>query len=56
MTTVERNKRNQFKSRTGTPYCTSVYRSCENDWRRIISTALKLVLKKLPLMTKQQLL
>jgi hypothetical protein len=35
MTTVERNKNRQFKSRSGTPHCTSDYRSFENDWRRM---------------------
>jgi len=34
----------------------AAYRSWENDWRRIMANALKLLLKKLPLMPKQLLL
>jgi hypothetical protein len=56
MTVVERNKSHQFKSRGGTPHFTSSCRSCENDWRKIMANALKLFLKKLPLMPKKQLL
>ncbi len=39
-----------------TPHCTPAYRSCENDWRRIMATALKLLLKKLILIPPQMLL
>ncbi len=56
MTVVERNKSHQFNSRADTPDCTPVSRDCENDWRRIMATVLKLLLKKLLLMPPQLLL
>jgi hypothetical protein len=56
MTTVERNKSHQFKSPAGIPRNSHASRSCYNDCRIVMSIALKLVLKQLPLMTKQQLL
>ena len=56
MTVVERNKSHQFNSRAGTPDCTPASRDCENDWRRIMATVLKLLLKKLLLMPPQLLL
>jgi hypothetical protein len=34
-------QRHQFKSRTGTPHCTIVWRSCQNDCRRNMVNALK---------------
>ena len=56
MTTVERNKSHQFKPREDTPHCIPLYRICENDWRNIMSDALKLLLKKLHPIYKHLLL
>ncbi len=41
-----RNKSHQFKFREGTQHCSPSYRSCENDWRSIMSDTLKFSLKK----------
>ena len=56
ITVVEKNKSHQLKSRGDTSHFTPSCRSCENDWRKIMENALKLFLKKLPLMPKKQLL
>ena len=56
MVAVERNKSHLFKSGAGTPHCTPVCRSCSNDCRKNMANALKLLLKKPPLMPKQLLL
>ena len=50
---VERNNNQQFKSRSDTPHRTPPCRNCENNWRRIMSDVLKLLLSKIPFMPKQ---
>ncbi len=53
---VKNHKRHQFTSRKNGPRYTPVCRSCENDFRRIMATPLKLLLKKLLLIPTQLLL
>jgi hypothetical protein len=40
-TAAERSKRHQFTSRVSAPLCSPACRSCENDWRSIMATALR---------------
>jgi hypothetical protein len=57
MTVVERGKSKQFNSRGSVQRCSPAYRSYENASRIVMTLgALKLLPKKPPLMTKQQLL